>query len=204
MTDVKKALIVFVRRPDKGKVKTRLAASIGDESALRIYVQLLQHTRTVADTVPADKFIFYTDGIPGIDMWDGRDYYKCQQTGANLGARMQDAFVKLFDKGYEQVVIIGSDCPELSNDHINDAYDHLDKCDIVIGPAVDGGYYLLGMKKVYPALFAGKQWSTVAVFEDTMGTIRELALSVQQLPILNDVDEEKDVPVAWLMNKHAQ
>ena len=199
---MKKALIVFVRKPEKGKVKTRLAASIGEDAALEIYVRLLEHTKSVTDSVAADKFIFYADEISLTDMWQGQGYHKLQQENGDLGVRMQAAFMKLFAKGYEQLLIIGSDCPELSKEHIENGFSFLQNVDVVIGPAADGGYYLLGLKRMYPELFLNKQWSTGSVFAYTMETVSSLNLKVKKLPVLNDVDEYKDVPAGWLLNQN--
>ncbi len=111
---------------------------------------------------------------------------------------MSHAFDQLFKKGYEKVVIIGSDCPGLTTNHMEEAFVSLDHHDVVIGPAHDGGYYLLGMKELHPKLFENKNWSTASVFNDTMTTINMLELSCHQLEKLTDVDEEKDIPQGWI------
>ena len=111
---------------------------------------------------------------------------------------MFNAFDLLFKKGFERVVIIGSDCPGLSSKHINNAFAELNNVDVVIGPAKDGGYYLLGMKKLHSAIFNGKNWSTDAVFKETIKSIDELQLTFSKLETLTDVDEEKDIPPEWL------
>ena len=192
------ALIIFVRNPELGKVKTRLAATIGDVAALRIYNQLLVHTRNISEAVARDKFIFYAPAITEEDMWFGDGYFKCTQAAGDLGYRMQEAFQHVFSKGYKKAVIIGSDCIELTPGIIEDAYLQLNQRDLVIGPAVDGGYYLLGMKTLYPELFANKKWSTDSVFAETIAAVKALGLTYAAMPLLNDVDEEKDVPAAWL------
>lgn len=189
-----KALIIFVRKPELGKVKTRLAAQIGNEKALQIYHQLLDHTRTVVTETSCDPFVFVTETQEG-EYWKG--FSMEIQSMGDLGVKMHDAFEFLFDKGYAKVVIIGSDCPELSQVHLEKAYQLLDQHDLVIGPASDGGYYLLGMKKLYPLLWKDKNWSTPSVYQNTISTIQKLQLSFGELEVLNDLDEEKDIPPHW-------
>lgn len=195
---MKTALIVFVRHPELGKVKTRLASTIGDEAALTIYQRLLAHTLSIAKSSAADKFIFYAGELIEPDMWTAERFFKHKQADGDLGYRMREAFKTVFFAGYERVMIIGSDCYELTADIIGRGFQDLESKDIVIGPANDGGYYLLGMKQLHPQLFADKAWSTNTVFEETIKTMKELALTYNALPALNDVDEEKDLPPAWL------
>lgn len=191
---MKKALIIFVRHPELGNVKTRLAAQIGDAGALYVYQELLQHTLQITRLVHANKAVFYAATIVPDDLWNEKNYYKFLQTGDDLGSRMQAAFQAVFGDGYEQAVIVGSDCFELDSLIIESAFNQLENHDVVIGPAKDGGYYLLGLKKLRVELFQNKHWSTPSVFEETMTTIRQLQKSVYTLPLLSDVDEEKDLP----------
>jgi len=193
-----KAVIIFVRKPVLGKVKTRLAASLGNDVALSVYKRLLQHTLEITQKVEADKFVFYADEVDEVDMWSQEHYYKFQQHNGQLGERMQQAFEQVFDKGYSKACIIGSDCYELSSSIIRDALDKLNDGAIVIGPAKDGGYYLLGMNKLYPEVFQNKNWSTSTVFSDTIKTVEDLNLSYSILPTLSDIDEAEDVPEALL------
>lgn len=195
---MKTALIVFVRHPVLGKVKTRLASTLGEKAALIIYQKLLSHTLVLATSSPADKFIFYADELVEHDMWSREGFSKQRQANGDLGYRMLQAFETVFAKGYDSVMIIGSDCHELTAAIVQQAFWLLQEGDVVIGPARDGGYYLLGMKKIHPKLFIDKAWSTSTVFSDTQNTISELGLTCRELPLLNDVDEEKDVPLAWL------
>ncbi len=146
-----------------GKVKSRLAATVGEQRALDIYKQLLSHTHTVSKKIDADKFIFYEDFLNEEDIWENTIYKKFLQQGENLGQRMKHAFEKLSSKGYEKILIIGSDCYELTTGILNDAYEALSMVHLVIGPASDGGYYLLGMAKFIPALFDNKVWSSDTV-----------------------------------------
>lgn len=191
----KEALIIFVRNPVLGKVKTRIAATIGDENALAIYKHLLQYTKQIVSLVDVTKHIFYADELNGNDLWDGNEKYL--QSGVDLGDRMKNAFNCVFAKGYSKVIIIGSDCFELTPDILNSAFDKLDRSDIVIGPANDGGYYLLGMGKPNPYLFDNIQWSTNRVLHETIEIMRENNLSFSLLTELNDIDEAKDITFTY-------
>lgn len=192
----KNLLMIFTRNPELGKVKTRLAASIGDQSALDIYKFLLQKTKDVTKNLQCDKAIYYSVKIRENDIWGVETYQKHQQQGEDLGERMQNAFQNAFDKGYKKVVIIGSDLFDLTEDHINEAFKKLDINDTVIGPAEDGGYYLLGLKKMFPSIFKNKAWGTSSVRKDTLKDLEKV--SVHLLTTLNDVDifdDIKDNPV---------
>ena len=191
----KEALIIFVRNPVLGKVKTRIAATIGDENALAIYKHLLQYTKQIVSLVDVTKHIFYADELNGNDLWDGNEKYL--QSGVDLGDRLKNAFNCVFAKGYSKVIIIGSDCFELTPDILNSAFDKLNRSDIVIGPAKDGGYYLLGMGKPNPYLFDNIQWSTNRVLHETIEIMRENNLSFSLLTELNDIDEAKDITFTY-------
>ena len=194
---MKKALIIFVRHPQLGTVKTRLAATIGNETALVIYKKLLQHTLEITQKTQSHKYVFYADEIVDDDMWSGKNYYKLTQDNSDLGQKMLSAFTQVLDNGYSKVCIIGSDCYELDSVMIDIAFAALNKVDVVIGPATDGGYYLLGMKQMHHGIFKNKNWSTKTVFEETVLTITAAKLSYKILATLTDVDEEKDLPEEW-------
>lgn len=191
---MKKALIIFVRNPVLGKVKTRIATAVGEQEALRIYKLLLRHTHAITKNVEADKNVFYSDYPQLGDIWEDDTHHKFLQAGETLGDKMKDAFTRLFGKGYEKAVIIGSDCYELTAEIIEKAFDSLNEKDAVIGPARDGGYYLLGMKNLLPDIFENKNWSTATVFTDTIADFEKAGMSYAVLPLLNDVDTMEDVP----------
>lgn len=186
-------LMIFAKNPEIGKVKTRLARTIGDEQALMIYVKLLEHTHAISDRVFADKAIFYSDKVQEFDILDYYKFPKFLQKGDGLGERMDRAFGQAFAQHYEKVIIIGSDCFELNTEIIEDAISALDDYNVVLGPSHDGGYYLLGMDRHYPHLFKNKKWSTADVLLDTILDLKKLNLSYNLLPTLTDVDEEKDL-----------
>lgn len=186
-------IIIFAKNPEIGKVKTRLAKSIGEEKALMIYLKLLEHTHAITDKVFADKAIFYADKVQEYDLLDYYKFPKFLQRGKDLGERMERASGQAFGQSYERVIIIGSDCYELSTEIIENAFDALNRNNVVIGPALDGGYYLIGMDRHYPHLFHNKKWSSADIFLDTLLDIQKLKLSYHILPTLSDVDEEKDL-----------
>jgi len=189
----KQALIIFVKKPEIGKVKTRLAASIGDIKALEVYQKLLKRTFVVTQPLALDKFVYYTPEIVHDDIWNDDLYFKALQTEGELGNRMQTAFEERYKAGYQRVCIIGSDCYQLSSQLLEQAYHKLEEHDVVIGPSTDGGYYLLGMKKLIPEFFANKPWSTDKVLEMTVADAKQQHLSCFLLPELTDVDREEDL-----------
>jgi rSAM/selenodomain-associated transferase 1 len=188
---LKTALIVFTRNPELGKCKTRLAKTVGDQSALDIYKYLLQHTADVAKQVNANRYVFYSVAINHDDIWSAAHFSKKLQKGNDLGERMHNAFDQLLHSGYKKVIIIGSDLLDLDNTIIENAIKTLDNHDIVLGPAEDGGYYLLGMKVLHPALFKNKAWGTENVREDTLADLKNKTVSL--LKPLNDIDTFDDM-----------
>ena len=195
---LKKAIILFTKNPELGKVKTRLAKTLGNEKALEIYKKLLLHTQQIVAPVLVDKFVFYSNKIIENDAWSNEVYHKKIQKGIDLGERMKNAFQELFELNYDSICIIGSDCFELNSEIINDAFKVLKNNDIIVGPTFDGGYYLLGMNKLHSPLFENIVWSTETVFKETLFKIEKANLSKAILVKLNDVDEEIDVPRQWL------
>ena len=190
----KKLLMIFVRNPELGKVKTRLAKTVGDKRALEVYNDLLKYTRDISIKCSSEKAVFYSHFIDDFDGWSNVLYQKFVQEGINdLGVRMQNAFKLAFEKGYNRVVIIGSDCLEISTHDIEEAFFSLEKKDVIVGPAKDGGYYLLGMNKLHLELFKNKTWSSENVLSDTLLDIEKLNLTYHLLDILSDVDYEDDL-----------
>jgi hypothetical protein len=197
---LKNALIIFVRNPVLGKVKTRLAAGIGDEKALQVYQHLLQHTQSITKNLSVTKFVYYADEINEDDVWNG--FEKRKQQGNDLGERMLYAFEEILETGFSKICIIGSDCFELTTGIIFDAFEKLDTADVIIGPVMDGGYYLLGTNRLIPEFFTNKTWSTATVFADTLKDAAALNIRVTQLPLMNDIDTEKDLhnsPLAFFV-----
>lgn len=189
----KEKLIIFVKNEEAGKTKTRLAADIGDEHALKVYQKLLKWTFKQTRYLNTAKEVWYSRFIPEEDIWGKEDFKKEIQSGEDLGTRMSNAFRQSFrNEEFEKVVIIGSDCAELTTEIVQAAFRALDSDDFVIGPAEDGGYYLLGMRKFYPEVFEEIEWSTKSVYNETVKKIAELSATFTRLQVLNDVDTLKD------------
>ena len=206
MTD--KALIIFIKNPIKGKVKTRIARTVGDDKALAIYLQLSKITRDNALLLRgATIYLFYDAFIENHDEWSNDYFEKHLQTGKDLGERMLNAFDFVL-KIHHSACIIGSDCPTLSVEILQESFEQLMQYDTVLGPSTDGGYYLLGIKKAeiqeenkhlslltkLHHLFDDMVWSTETVLSETLKRIKENHQTVCLLPELTDIDEEAD----WL------
>ncbi|MCR9287450.1 TIGR04282 family arsenosugar biosynthesis glycosyltransferase [Saprospiraceae bacterium] len=189
---MKDALLIFIKNIEKGKVKTRLAATVGEERALQIYQALVGHTRKVGLGIDVTRYLFYSSYLERDD-WSSDDFEKYLQEGKDLGIRMVNAFKKAFEKN-EKVIIIGSDCASLTSDILKEAFGLLNNHDFVIGPAQDGGYYLIGMNAFEPSVFENMEWSTETVFKKTIEKIKVLNKRYALLPTLSDIDYEED----WL------
>ncbi|MCO5935481.1 TIGR04282 family arsenosugar biosynthesis glycosyltransferase [Mucilaginibacter sp. RB4R14] len=193
-------LLIFTRNLIYGKVKTRLAASIGHDHALFVYRLLLEHTAQVTKNIDATRIVYYSGAITDGDAWNN-SYLKTVQQGGDPGERMVKAFDDNLKNGTKKVMIIETDCYELNSGIIADAFSQLDQHDVVIGPALDGGYYLLGIKAFYPELFYNVAWSTALVLKETLTYCDDLSLNYFRLPVLSDIDEEKDLARADLLSK---
>lgn len=193
------AILVFVRAPEAGRVKTRLAATLGAEGALRVYRRLAEHTVREARAAGAELRIHFTppDREAEVRAWLGDGPLYLPQSAGDLGARMEAAFRAAFDAGAERVVIIGSDLPDLSAALLRRALAALDTHPAVLGPARDGGYYLLGMRTMIPGIFADIPWSTPEVLALTLHRMRAAAIEPALLETLSDVDEADDLPAGW-------
>lgn len=186
-------LIIFIKNAIKGKVKTRLAKDLGDSQALEIYQQLLEHTYSISQDLNIDRVVYYSEAIEENDIWNPADYNKAVQKGNDLGERMSNAFKRGFQEGYSSICIIGSDCYDLSSKVIEEAFRKLNARDFVIGPANDGGYYLIGMNQYFPKIFENKIYSTSNVFKDAIDEIKKHQKSYFVLPELTDIDDITDL-----------
>ena len=186
-------LIVFVKAPQIGAVKTRLAESIGAAAACAAYRQLVAVLLERLRTLPEVELRFTPDGaIDEIRSWV-KHGWTCQPQGAGtLGDRLQIAFAASFAVSARRVVIIGSDCPSVRPEDIRRAWAALLTHDVVLGPATDGGYWLIGLRQPQSGLFEGISWSTDSVFADTIVRARNAELRVEILRELEDVDTEED------------
>ena len=198
-------LLIFTRNPELGKCKTRLARTVGEEAALEIYKILLAQTDAATRGLATEKWVCYTEHVAEQDQWDPQVYRKIEQRGSTLGERMEHAFREGFANGYKDVVIIGSDLYDLSQADLEEAFNLLGENDFVIGPAADGGYYLLGMKAPCDRLFHNKDWGSPSVLEDTVQDLENKKVAF--LPVKNDVDVYEDllgIPAFQPYIKHSE
>lgn len=191
------ALLVFVRTPNPGKVKTRLARSLGDEKAAEFYRLCADATISEICQLPGEieRYVFFAEPIDRYEMkrLAGLGFKVEVQEGDSLGQRLGNAFSRVFENGARKVVIVASDVPDLSARIMTEAVTSLNSTDVVIGPCYDGGYYLIGMKELHRELFDGISWGTEHVFKQTLDAAGEKGLTVLQLPVLVDVDTEADL-----------
>lgn len=191
----KELLIVFVKNIKLGKVKTRLAKTIGDQRAFEVYKELVEITETATEKMAIDKRIYFSDVVIE-KKWPGCE--KMLQTGEDLGIRMKNAINEGLEDGYEKVVLIGSDLPGINEVILNASFEALEAKDVVFGPAEDGGYYLVGMKKMHSCIFENKPWSTESLLGLTQKELEENGVSIATLTELNDIDTFDDLEKSTL------
>ncbi|MBE9095445.1 TIGR04282 family arsenosugar biosynthesis glycosyltransferase [Tychonema sp. LEGE 07203] len=191
-------LIIFTRYPEPGKTKTRLIPVLGKQGAANLHRLMAQRTIARALTLQNSRRlsveIHYTGGTEKLMQdWLGTDVIYQNQTDGDLGARMAAAFQNSFDSGVDKAVIIGTDCPALKPEIMAKAFDELSQHDLVLGPAKDGGYYLIGLRRSLPELFGRINWGTNEVFAATRAIAQNLALKIAELPTLGDIDLPEDL-----------
>jgi rSAM/selenodomain-associated transferase 1 len=189
----KNLIIILTKNPELGKGKSRLAATVGKENALTIFKELIKHTVSITKELEADKWVFYSDYLGNNEYFEDAMYSKHLQEGNDLGDRMRNAFVKATDVGYEKVMMIGSDCYQLTQSELEKGFDILDSNDFVFGPAEDGGYYLIGTTTTFTKVFDNKTWSTKTVLYEAIRDIENADLTFGELATLSDVDYEEDL-----------
>ncbi len=196
MTD-KRCVILFVKLPERGRVKSRLALHAGEDTALRLYENMVLD---VIDMLKRGRFPFricYTppDARDQMTGWLGQEYDYLPQTGDDLGDRMEEAFAGVFSGDVEEALLIGSDIPGLTTEVIEEAFTSLLTNDAVIGPADDGGYYLIGFRKntFTSRIFHDMVWSTSTVFRETLDRLQEASVTLHVLPEMTDIDTLEDL-----------
>ncbi|HEX2094514.1 MAG TPA: TIGR04282 family arsenosugar biosynthesis glycosyltransferase [Longimicrobiaceae bacterium] len=199
MTSPRSAILVFVRAPEAGRVKTRLAAEIGAEAALRVYVRLAEHALAEARAAGAEVRVHFTpaEAEATVRGWLGSSAAYLPQGEGELGERLHRAFDQAFADGFERVLVIGSDLPGLSAGRLRRALELLEERGAVLGPAWDGGYYLLGLRAPVPGVFEGIPWSTERVLARTLERLRAAGVEPALLEPLRDVDRAADLPPGW-------
>jgi len=192
---MKRALIVFAKEPTRGRVKTRLTPYLSERRCLQLYKELLQDTVNVARKIQCSRKIVAYDALDSKTPFlktIASDFELYRQRGKDLGAKMSDAFTAFIKNG-AKVVIIGSDLPRLPPRYINRAFRELSKNDVVLGPAYDGGYYLIGLKQPCAKMFEGIHWSSGSVFDDTLKKARRFKKKAAILDFWYDIDTPEDL-----------
>lgn len=191
-------LTIFTRYPEPGQTKTRLISTLGEDGAAALQKELTENTLQKIDqlikTTTFEPVIYFEGGeLAGMQNWLGPDRRYKPQGAGDLGEKLKQAFDDAFTAGAQRVVTIGCDCPGLSKEHIHRAFDALYFKDLVLGPATDGGYYLIGIKQPLGALFDNIPWGTKTVLENTIQAGEKLGLSIEILETLSDVDRPEDL-----------
>lgn len=198
-------LIVFTRYPEPGKSKTRLIPALGKEGAATLHRQMAEHmlrqVRKLQRTYAVQVEVHFVGGDRNqMQSWLGTGLNYVPQAEGDLGDRMSQALQTAFASGTNQAVVIGTDCPDLDASLLQKAFDQLHQHDLVLGPATDGGYYLIGMNRLIPQLFQGIPWSTSEVLQQTVAIAQSLNLAIAYLPVLSDVDYPEDIAI-WERQK---
>lgn len=193
-------LVIFTRYPEAGKAKTRLIPALGDAGAAELHRQMTERTiaqvRFLKKSYPVSIEVWFAGGdCDQMQAWLGADLHYQPQPEGDLGDRMSQAFQVGFDRGVKATVIIGTDCPELNAELLTEAFENLQQTDLVLGPATDGGYYLIGLRRFEARLFQSIAWSTDRVFQQTVEISTQLDLSLTCLPMLTDIDRPEDLSI---------
>ncbi len=195
------ALLIFIKNPELGKVKTRLAATIGDEKALKVFKKLLVNIHDKSLNVKADKLLFYSTFVDQNDIWENEVFSKfVQNQSPDLGQRMLSAFEEARDLGYAKAIIVGSDIYDVSTEILQEGFELLEDAETVLGPSHDGGYYAIGFNfekiqspKFLHDVFLNKIWSHEHVTQEAIEVINSYSFTCNFLPVLSDIDTEKDL-----------
>lgn len=186
----KNLLIVFVKNIKLGKVKTRLAKTIGNQGAFEVYSELVKITELATENILTDKRIYFSDAIVNTK-W--KNHSKLVQEGKDIGERMKNAFTKGFQDGYDRIVLIGSDLPDINEKHIENGFKALNESEVTFGPAEDGGYYLIGLSEINTYIFENKPWSKSHLLHETLDELKQKKVSFKLLETLNDIDTFEDL-----------
>ncbi|MCB0688902.1 MAG: TIGR04282 family arsenosugar biosynthesis glycosyltransferase [Saprospiraceae bacterium] len=185
------AIIVFLRVPELGKVKTRLAKTVGPEKALQIYEYLVEKTLIEVQATDLPVFLYFHPHVDEVIVKRFPKFFPRLQSGTDLGLKMYHAFEEVLNS-YPKSMIIGTDCPYITKDLLIKASQLLEKNDVVVGPALDGGYYLLGLKNNIREIFEDISWGSDSVLDTTIDVIRKMQISYSLLPRLSDIDYQED------------
>ncbi len=201
----KRVILLFIKGPIKGLVKSRLAVDLGQDAALELYRNfVLDSIETIRKTGCAFRIFFYPAWTRhAVTVLLGPQYQCMAQEGRDLGERMEHAFSRVFSEGWHRAVLMGSDIPDLTADVILDAFESLQANDVVIGPAEDGGYYLIGFNDstFAPRIFNGIAWSTNTVFPATIEKLKSYPARIHFAPRWRDVDTVDDLRALYERTK---
>lgn len=189
----KTAIIIFIKNPDLGRVKKRLAQTLGEEAALEVYHQMLAHTLQITRSLSVDKFLYYDREAVSNDAWPDDIYQKRIQNGATMAIRITNAFNEVFAMGYEHVSLIGSDCLDLDERIIRLAFRQLEHFDTVLGPTKDGGAYMLGMTDYQPEIFDVAAWGTPQLSSELQKAIHQAKKTCFMLSELASITTIEDL-----------
>ena len=194
----KQHLIIFTRYPEPGNTKTRLIPALGDVGAANLHKQMTEQTifqvKELQKMTRVSVEVRFTGGdLEKMQNWLGNDLgYQFQGEG-DLGARMERSLINAFNQKAEKVIIIGTDCPDLNSQILTTAFEQLEVFNLVLGPALDGGYYLMGLQQPIAELFMNISWGTDQVFAKTVEIAQKLNLSIGYLQPLADIDRPEDL-----------
>ncbi len=192
----KMRLIVFTRYPEAGRVKTRLIPALGEKEAEVLHRKMVKLTLSQARAFGGEVEVHFSGGSHQLMKgWLGEELHYRKQKGTTLGERLYNAVVEAFAENNNKVVVIGTDCPGLTTGHIEQAFKLLDRSDLILGPAFDGGYYLIGLTKVVKELFSGIKWGSDLVYRQTIEAAAQANLRIAELEKLADIDYPSDLPL---------
>ena len=196
----KQHLIIFTRYPEPGKTKTRLIPVLGTIGAANLQREMSEYTifqvQELQKIIDISVEVRFAGGdLQLMEDWLGLDLVYQSQGEGDLGLRMARSLFDAFQSGAEKVIIIGTDCPGVNAQILATAFEKLHAFDVVIGPAIDGGYYLIGLQQSIPELFVNIEWGTAEVFQKTVDIAQKLSLSQVNLPPLADIDRPEDLPI---------
>lgn len=196
----KQHLIIFTRYPQSGKTKTRLIPALGEEGAANLQRQMTEYTVSKVKKFQSSAAISFEIRFAGGDLqlmqnWLGTELNYQLQGEGDLGKRMKNSFLSAFNQGAQEVITIGIDCPGVNAQLLSEAFEKIRNCDLLLGPAVDGGYYLIGLKRAIEELFINIDWGTAKVLQQTVDIAQQFNLSVAYLQTLADVDRPEDLPI---------
>ena len=203
-----KALIVFIRYPEKGHVKTRLAQYLGDDLTLDLYKHFLEDIIKMCQMVDAKLIIAYSISEQKKDeiLFFNEQYMSFCQKGDDLGKRMYNALCTTSERGFKKCILIGSDSPDLPSSIINEAFKALDSYDITLGPSTDGGYYLIGFssERIDYRIFDKVKWGASSVLKYTLRNIEKTGMSSCLLQEWDDIDDISNLRKYYSHYKHSK